>query len=110
MTVDWIKIFWLEIEKWIYDKTTVLINFTKTEILLGKGGKGYNIENLIVLVYKFYVYKQRCRNETLHLNGVKLDLYNQYRAEKYICSINGKQNIFEKKWSKFLNIFQEFKN
>ena len=97
-------------EYWIYDKTSVLLNFTKSEILLGKGGKDCKCDNVLVLLYKFHIYRQRCRDENVNLTILKNEVYNYYKTEKFIYRTNRKQHSFEKKWQKFETLFQDIEN
>ena len=39
--------------------------------------------------------------------GLKKDVYCYYKIDKYIATINGKQNIFEKKWYRFEKLFEK---
>ena len=96
--------FFVSFENWIYDRTSILLNFSKTEVLFGKK-KCYDARNFLILIYKHYIYRQRCRKEQLYLPNLKTEIYNQYIIEKYNSNINGKQNSFLKKWSNFENLF-----
>ena len=94
-----VKNFYNNFENMIYEKVSVLLNFTKTEILFGRKGSG-QIQNLLILLFKYYIYRQRCKQERLYLPSLVLEIYNYYRVQRYISIKNNKLTIFEKKMAK----------
>ena len=66
---------YIKFETKIYEKTSVLINFSKTQILFGIIKYNCDIENVLILIFKYYIYRQRCRNENLYLPALKNDIY-----------------------------------
>ena len=96
-------------ERWIYNKTSVLLNFSNIECLFGKIGNSNNtyIENLLMLTLKFYIYKQRCRDEHLFLPNLKAEIYNCYKQECYSYLAKGNITSFDKRWHKFKDLVLE---
>ena len=103
---EYVERLWVMLENWIFTKTTVYINFSKQDILFGKIGKQNNVRNLIVLIVKHYIYKQRVKGDMLFIESVKKDIINYYNVEKYISSTKGKLNAFMQKWSLFVNLVE----
>ena len=80
---------WILLEDWIYEKTGILINYTKIELLFGKYGKQFTVINLLVFLVKCYIYKQRLCGSCLYFENVKGTLKDYY-VEKQIYFHKGK--------------------
>ena len=101
-----VEILWNNIEQWIYEKCNVMLNFSKHEIIFGKYGKPFIAQNMIVILVKYYIYKNRCRGQQLHFPSIKLDIIHYYKMEKYIYHINRKFKQFYLRWELFKNLFE----
>ena len=103
---DVVNNFYYRLEDWIYNKTSVLLNLSKMELIFGKMCRN-DVLNLIILVFKFHIYRQRCRNENLCLSTFKAELHYFYQIENYLSAIHGKQTCFKAKWEKFSKLFED---
>ena len=58
-----------------------------------------NVINFICLIFKQYVYRQRCQQKNVIFNLFKRELCRVESIEKYIAQKNCKMSIHEKKWN-----------
>ena len=80
---------------------------SKKHILFGKPGKQYDIHNLIILIVKQYIYKQRVKCDQLLFESAKRNIVNYYNMEKYTSIVIGKQTAFLHKWRLFQNLIDQ---
>ena len=67
-----------------------LLNYNKREILFGKIGNQFMAKSTIVLITKYYIYKNRCKNRALYFENLKKEICDYICIEKYISITNGK--------------------
>lgn len=74
---------WSRIEKRVFLKTSLYINFSEREILFCKRGKQYQAQNTVKLIFKYYIYKQRVKGNMLYIESVKKYIKNYYKSERF---------------------------
>ena len=103
--------FWRRISQWIIDKCHHIdsLSLTEDEIILGEVNKRKAdlTLNFIILSAKQYIYKCRTSQQTPQTQNFKMWLKETYNTEKYIAFKNCKWDDFNKKWTKYKNLFQE---
>ncbi len=107
---DIVHDFLLSFERWIYNETSIFLNFTKTDCLFGKMNNKARVENLLLLIFKFYVYKQRCREEELFLPTHKAEILYYYKQARYSSVVNSNTTLFDCKWQKYVSMFNGMEN
>ena len=88
-----VEIIWNMLENWLYDKCGFLLNYNKREILFGKIGNQFMAKNTKVLIAKYYIYKNRCKNRALYFENLKKEICDYICIKKYISITNGKKNF-----------------
>ena len=63
----------------------------------------YHIVNMMCLITKQYIYKQRCFKENLNFEHLVKIIWNIENMEKYIAEKNGKLQVHQKKWKKSIS-------
>ena len=101
----YIQRIWSLLEDWIYEKTGILMNYTKIELLFGKFGKQFITLNLIVFLVKYYIYKQRLCGNNLHFENIQHFINDNYYVEKQIYFSKVKFENFYKRWNRLLGLF-----
>ena len=61
--------------------------------------------NWITINIKYYIYNMKTLNKTIHINDIKNILQNKFQIERYIYFKNCEYDIFNKRWGKWLNLF-----
>lgn len=56
----------------------------------------------ISMVIKSYIYRKRCLNETLTIQGLLLHIRTHLTTVKYLVTKKGKSENFNRKWQKWL--------
>ena len=105
ISCDFVNNIWEQLEMWIYDKTGILMNYSKKEIIFGKQGRQFVALNMITFVVKLYIYKQRLRKGSLLFKCVKQEILNYYQIEKFIFYKEGKFNKFSDRWKIMEKLF-----
>lgn len=70
--------------------------------LLGNLAPDAKEENIISMVIKSYIYRKRCLNETLTIQGLLSDIRTHLTTVKYLDTKKGKYENFNRKWEKWL--------
>jgi hypothetical protein len=61
--------------------------------------------NLLLILYKCYIYKQRAKKCKPVLTGYQDDVKSYYFLEKYICKKNMRETEFTNRWSSFVQLY-----
>ena len=96
---------WNDINKWLYEKCSYIINYTKYELLFGKLGKNCESTNMIVLLVKYYIYKSRCKGQILFFPTVKKEIIEYLDIERYLYYMKGKSSKFFIRWKLYEQLF-----
>ena len=105
VSCDIVHNIWNQLEKWIYEKTGLLLNYSKKEIIFGKKGRQFVAPNMIIFIAKLYIYKQKMRNGSLLLHFIQQEIVNYYNLEKYIFCKEGKFTKFSDRWKSLEKLF-----
>ena len=89
--------FWEEVRSYIYNETTKWIDITRWKIIVNKVSEN-RLLNMICLLTKQYIYKQKCLGNPLNVHELKQTVVNIERLERYIAIKNGNLSSHEKKW------------
>ena len=103
---DLVNDIWNQLEMWIYEKTGILLNYSKKEITFGKQGRQFVAPNMITFIVKLYIYKQRLRKGSLLFKYVKQEILNYYQIEKFIFFKEGKFSKFFDRWKNMEKLFE----
>ena len=91
--------FWIAVESLINSYCKVPINFNVENVLWNKIVQPIgNISNLICLIAKQFIYRQRCLKEDLSNEHFKNLLNHIERIEKYYAVKNNRLHVHLKKW------------
>ena len=105
VSCEYVNNIWNLIEKWIYDETGILLNYSKKDIIFGKQGKQFIPSNMITYIVKYYIYKQKLKKGILSFKYIKQDIYNYYQLEKYMYCKEGLFQKFSKRWKSLEKLF-----
>ena len=102
----WTKIFEYMEQKYDQFRSAKInsVNLIKSTVAQNKN----SVINLLVLVVKQYIYRQRCLKETISFIGVKKLFQFIENTEKYIAIKNGKLEVHIKKWRGIQNMSQDY--
>ena len=97
--------FWNSIEKWWNRTAEYNIKLTNKHILFGfyYDNHGFETANYVVLLAKWFIQKQLYSELRVDLYDFLVVLKSHLQTEKYVCTNNGKQHLFTKKWSHIWN-------
>ena len=95
-----VQALWKEVSRFIQSefKLNIVLN-AETVMWNNAMGKPKHIVNLVILIAKQYIYRQRCRKKMLHMPEIKAKVLETKCTEKYIAI---KNNCLEKhllKWT-----------
>ena len=95
-----IKKLFRDLFNWIFQKTGIRIEFSKTEILLGVAPTELQIFNLIILIVQYYIYSCKYAEKLPIIQIAKYKIEQQYEAEKYNANQNRRRLLkFQHKWT-----------
>ena len=98
---------WSNIKQWIFMKTGITINFSKSIKLLGfhEMDHKYWPLNLVILLTKKYIFS--CARKELRLNIFNLqnEVYRVFSEQKMLFDVKSQQIIFGKRWELWKNLF-----
>ena len=93
----------------ILEKTQILVNFNKKNILFGdQFSKNNLVVNSIILITKQYIYKSLKQKKIPNISGILNHFQYNYQTEKFIALKNGRIEFFSKIWSPWNNLFTNF--
>ena len=99
------KQFWHQLKSWL--ETHVNVSFQKDDRTILFSFQGTNeLINYLHVLSKYHIYKDKCSNKRLHIQGFRILLKQKLRSEKYIASIYGRLDHFFKKWLPIYNYFE----
>lgn len=91
-----------EVVSWLNGIMNETITLTAKEIILGISSNKFNTLNLLIVLLKYYVYKNRAKNLLPTFEGYIGDVQACYKCEQYISRKNMTEDIFKKKWRMFI--------
>jgi hypothetical protein len=96
-----VKQFWSKLENWWNDTSKHKAILTLKHVIFGLY---YDINhfaniNYIILLAKFYIYRQRYAEKDINLNHFIIILKSRLTIERMICENNNTLTTFDKKWS-----------
>lgn len=96
--------FWTKLGDWLAANADFRLPLTPSTVLFGKpyDSPTDKISNFILLVAKFFIYRQRLFHGTdLNIIQFLMELRNKLKVEKFICGLEGKPNKFNP-WKRIL--------
>ncbi|PJE77967.1 hypothetical protein CI610_03106 [invertebrate metagenome] len=90
--------FWQEFTTWVENKTGKTLSLINSDVILGKTDNEINNINLIIVLAKLHIYKQKYKNHLPALFIFKMELEKHYKIEQYIHTKNMTVQKFEKRW------------
>ena len=93
--------FWNSLIRWCENTIEIHYTWDPTDIMFGIGGSDPNIDalNFIIILAKKYIHDQKLGGNTICFLGFLPLLKFQLEMENLICIKQGKENLFELKWS-----------
>ena len=77
-----------------------LNDITLEQIILNNINQNFKaVDNCIVLITKYYIYRTRCLNEKLNVQACKKFIKDFHDIEEYQARLNDKLNLHIAKWS-----------
>ena len=106
---DIIQDYWNEVESLILQKTGRIIPFTSKNIIFGITSSHIDVKtiNVLILIGKYHIYKQKLRNLRPCANGFKRELEYYINTEKIIAIKNSNYDKFQKTWKVFGQIIDQ---
>ena len=79
------------------------LTLSKKLVIFGVANNFYSdkVFDLIILIAKFFIYKNKLDNSIPTYNNFAIYLKNRYRIEKYLACVKGLQNQFQDNWSQY---------
>ena len=102
------SLIWLNLQKWIKNKTNHEIDFTPQTIILGYLMKN-NLQipiNTIILVSKSYIFWCTIKNKNPNIFELQKRIKQTYIAELSLANLNFGLSQFTKTWHQISPIFQ----
>ena len=90
---------------YLEQKTNFQLVFTKKSFILGITNKNYDIQNLLILWLKYYIYTARCTEKILSMRFAISSLKFFYETQKFISYKNGNADEFDALWDGWNQIF-----
>ena len=103
LLVECVKVYpvWVKLVEYVTKRFGVQhVSIDSVSVILNRIVKPkYHVVNLVCLLFKQFIYRQRCLKKELVFQHFVSYLCTIENIEKYIAEKNGKQVIHEKKWS-----------
>ena len=95
--------YWSDVENLILQKTGRIIPFTSKNIIFGIIDSSVNVKttNMLILIGKFHIYKQKLRKIRPCVNGFKRELEYYINIEEILSKKNCNFEKFQKNWEIF---------
>ena len=102
------RIFWYTIFSWIFRKTSIQIDLTEQEILLGysSGNNNQVPLNTILMCTKAYIFYCSRLNKQLNFTHLLNRLRQTYQEQEYIAKRNEKELQFRATWNRWKILFE----
>ena len=93
--------FWIEVEDFMKNFSEEEIHFSVDTVLWNRiiVDNPYHVKNFICLLAKHYIYKKKWQEKPLNVHEFKSLVYEIKNREKYIATVNGKLQLYAKKWN-----------
>ena len=82
-----------------------MINVTKKSFILGFIEENTDIQNVILLWLKYYIYTARCTKKHINLQNAISQMKFHYETQKIISYKNGKKEKFDTQWNRWNLLF-----
>ena len=96
---------WTQLKQWLHSLNIQGTDWSKKDIVLGIIGEN-SIINHLIMITKYFIYRASISKTQLTLNNLISCIKLYYRVEKQISKKHNNTNKFEKKWSSFVNVFE----
>ena len=94
-----IQPMWVQIEQFMMQFDSTEIRFDVASVICNRiVSKSRNVKNFICLLFKQYLYRQRCLSKEPKISEFKQIVWRTERIEKYIAEKNNKLEKHRKKW------------
>ena len=98
--------FWKDVSDWLQEQLHIPINLENLDVIFGKNIKNEPLVlNIIILLGKSHIYRQRCKQLCPRLQLFLIDLKFYYNIERYIYLRKNKMAFFEKRWHSLNEFF-----
>ena len=95
-----------EVKLWLGNLYGVIVEITCPAFILGRTLKADTTLNLVLIILKYHIYKQKLKNCRPNLIGFKKEVASYYNLEQYIYTKNLKRDEFVKRWEHFHGQFE----
>ena len=99
--------FWQTFQDWFRNVTGVFLKLDVLNVLLGINNTSNDntlyLMDYCIIIAKFYIYKQKYLEKSISFFQYLVELKHNLEVEKYLLFIEGKQDIFNSKWSLLYN-------
>ena len=97
-----IRPIWIKIERFMYqfDDTDIDFNIVNVIANLLTPSSRKNVKNFICLLFKQYLYRQRCLQKTPNFNQFQRIVWQTKNIERFIAVKNNKESHYIKKWNR----------
>ena len=99
-----VKDFWSSLQDWLSNNCNVTLHLEEKSFIFSSQ-KPKSIENYILCLAKYYIYKNKFTRNALSIQNFMSLLKNNFTSAKYIASIYNWFAKFMSKWSKVYNYF-----
>ena len=94
---DIVKHFWSDVKNWFTRTFELDVNLGEESIILGVNNDIYFVQ-LVILLAKFHIYKQKLRNENPSFIYLKNEIKKVHENEEFYLKKNQKKDKYEYRW------------
>ena len=102
------RIFWYTLFGWIFRKTSIVVNISQQQTILGysSGNNNQVPLNTILMCTKAYIFYCSRMNKHLNFNHLQERLKRIYLEQEYIAKRKNKELQFRATWNRWKILFQ----
>ena len=98
VTCKEVKILWEYLTDWL-SKQKIIITLSTEQIIFNNIELSKNVVNYLILLTKFFIYRNRCQKKTPTTRELEYDIKMYYQIEKYNAKVTNNYDKHKKKWS-----------
>jgi len=100
----YVLVFWENLFLWMNRTLGTDFEYNKLDIIFGKVENNYEILNLIILLAKYHIYRQKIKKSVPSFEGLKKEIIYYRNLQEFIYRKNCRYEVFQRKWDTFLNL------
>jgi len=81
-----VKLFWIDLQLWLYERTDILIDLNVCEIIIGFQDENFIIFNAVYLLAQKFILRCSYENKFPNLTTFKKKYYTVFISRKVYCN------------------------